>query len=105
MAEIAVKSVLSVADIPRRDVRFDLIKLTVIIIISAHSQTKTGGRLGGHEADPGPRSRQGLQPPADAEDSEGRSHLPADLRVRAPEAEDEARGGDQVGQGGCVGVG
>ena len=45
MAEIAVKSVLSVADIPRRDVRFDLIKLTVIIIISAHSQTKTGGRL------------------------------------------------------------
>ena len=29
MAEIAVKSVLSVADIPRRDVRFDLIKLTV----------------------------------------------------------------------------
>ncbi|KNB45191.1 hypothetical protein JH06_1096 [Blastocystis sp. subtype 4] len=35
MAEIAVKSVLSVADIPRRDVRFDLIKLT----------TKTGGKL------------------------------------------------------------
>lgn len=30
MAEIAVKSVLAVADIPRRDVRFDLIKLTVI---------------------------------------------------------------------------
>ena len=29
MAEIAVKSVLAVADLPRRDVRFDLIKLTV----------------------------------------------------------------------------
>ncbi|KAK8796954.1 hypothetical protein WA538_000180 [Blastocystis sp. DL] len=35
MAEIAVKSVLAVADLPRRDVRFDLIKLT----------TKTGGKL------------------------------------------------------------
>lgn len=29
MAEIAVRAVLSVADLPRRDVRFDLIKLTV----------------------------------------------------------------------------
>ena len=71
MAEIAVKSVLSVADIPRRDVRFDLIKLTVIIIACAHSQTKTGGRL----------------------------HLLADLRLRTAQAEDQARGGDQVGQG------
>ena len=35
MAEIAVRAVLSVADLPRRDVRFDLIKLT----------TKTGGKL------------------------------------------------------------
>ena len=45
MAEIAVKSVLAVADIPRRDVRFDLIKLTVIPPIWVHVQTKTGGRL------------------------------------------------------------
>lgn len=29
MAEISVRSVLAVADLPRRDVRFDLIKLTV----------------------------------------------------------------------------
>ena len=35
MAEIAVRSVLAVADIPRRDVRFDLIKLTVITIPSS----------------------------------------------------------------------
>ena len=50
MAEIAVRSVLAVADIPRRDVRFDLIKLTVMIIHSfqlggGYLQTKTGGKL------------------------------------------------------------
>ena len=55
MAEIAVRSVLAVADIPRRDVRFDLIKLTVMIIhsfiqllqpgCSDYFQTKTGGKL------------------------------------------------------------
>ena len=49
MAEISVRSVLAVADLPRRDVRFDLIKLTVRspfpFFESYVLQTKTGGKL------------------------------------------------------------
>lgn len=40
MAEIAVRAVLSVADLPRRDVRFDLIKLTVRDGLFAESRRK-----------------------------------------------------------------
>ena len=52
MAEIAVKSVLSVADIPRRDVRFDLIKLTVSISLALFHVDKDRWQIGGHRIDP-----------------------------------------------------
>lgn len=94
MAEIAVKSVLAVADLPRRDVRFDLIKLTVAFPLIP-PQDKNRRKTGGHVAHPRSGSRQGIFAPADAEDAPQRAHLSADMSLRASEAEDEARGGDR----------
>ena len=94
MAEISGKSVLAVADLPRRDVRFDLIKLTVDSF--PHKEVDENGRqAGGHVADPRSGSGQGLLAPADAEGAAQRAHLSADVSLRASEAEDEARGGDR----------
>lgn len=89
MAEIAVKSVLAVADLPRRDVRFDLIKLTVASLPPLDID-ENGRKTGGHFTNPRSGVGQGFFAPADAEDPSQRAHLPADMSVRASEAENEA---------------
>lgn len=108
MAEIAVKSVLAVADLPRRDVRFDLIKLTVEFD-GAVEIDENGWQAGGHVADPRIGSGQGFFAPSDAEGAAQREDLSADVSLRATQAEDEARGGDRecAGPDGhvCAGAG
>ena len=60
MAEIAVKSVLSVADIPRRDVRFDLIKLTVSTDHAIFHIDQNGRQARGYGVDSWTGSGQGF---------------------------------------------
>lgn len=57
-----MKSVLAVADLPRRDVRFDLIKLTVEFD-GAVEVDENGWQAGGHVADPRTGSGQGFSHP------------------------------------------
>ena len=59
MAEIAVNAILSVADMKRRDVDFELIKI----------ETKVGGSLEDTMLVKGVNHQQGLQSPSDAKGS------------------------------------
>ena len=71
-----MKSVLAVADLPRRDVRFDLIKLTVEFD-GAVEVDENGWQAGGHVADPRIGSGQGFFAPSDAEGAAQREDLSA----------------------------
>ena len=67
------------------------------------SPDENGRQAGGHVSDQRTGAGQGILAPADAEGAQEREDLPADVPLRAAEAENEARSGDQVGQGGRSG--
>ena len=79
MAEIAVKSVLSVADIPRRDVRFDLIKLTVSTDHAIFHIDQNGRQARGYGVDSWTDSGQGFFASSDVEIIEGCTDLSVNM--------------------------
>jgi T-complex protein 1 subunit epsilon len=87
-AEIAVQAVLAVADLERRDVDFELIKVTHLARLQRPPRLALCSRVhaipdgrqgrrgpGGHAAGPGRRDRQGHFAPTDAQGDSGRAHL------------------------------
>ena len=74
-----MKSVLSVADIPRRDVRFDLIKLTVSVDHAMFPIDQNGRQARGYGVNSWTGSGQGFFASSDVEIIEGCADLSVDV--------------------------
>ena len=121
LAEICVRAVLAVADLERKDVNLDLIKVegkvrrrwrseaaVTLRGLSAWGNRRRTGRLphplagrrqaGGHGAGQRHRDRQGHVAPPDAQAHRRRQDRDPDLPLRAAQAQDQAQGRDRDGR-------